>query len=208
MLPLYPVRRRLAQSQHTKEAEAESAEWYALAAIIIAISILLSVNHEDIVTFCEPLTRKIRHWPAGWLIPVVLLVVVSFPPLMGHESQSFSSCSRTRLTKAVIGILCGLVWGLWVGFAILAAGTFLGEMGLWVAFKWCCQGRAAKFEKKNSLYSSLTQLIRERTFMFVLILRFSAIPGHIVTAVSASAGANYWLYLVAAFLTLPSVCSF
>lgn len=39
--------------------------------------------------------------------------------------------------------------------------------------------------------------------MFVLILRFSAIPGHIVTAVSASAGANYWSYLAAAFLTLP-----
>lgn len=42
-----------------------------------------------------------------------------------------------------------------------------------------------------------------QTFMFVLILRFSAIPGHIVTAVSASAGANYWSYLAAAFLTLP-----
>lgn len=43
--------------------------------------------------------------------------------------------------------------------------------------------------------------------MFVLILRFSAIPGHIVTAVSASAGANYWSYLAAAFLTLPKQLS-
>jgi len=37
----------------------------------------------------------------------------------------------------------------------------------------------------------------------VLILRFSAIPGHIVTAVSASAGANFVSYSAAAFLTLP-----
>ena len=29
----------------------------------------------------------------------------------------------------IVAILCGLVWGLWVGFAIVAAGTFLGEVG-------------------------------------------------------------------------------
>lgn len=95
------------------------------------------------------------------------------------------------------------MWGIGQGFAILAAGTFIGEIALWFSFKTCCQGRAAKFEKKNKLYSSLTQLIREKTFMFVLILRFSAVPGHITTAVSASANANFWSYLLAAFLTLP-----
>lgn len=39
--------------------------------------------------------------------------------------------------------------------------------------------------------------------MFVLILRFSAVPGHIVTAVSASAGAHFGSYCAAAILTLP-----
>jgi uncharacterized membrane protein YdjX (TVP38/TMEM64 family) len=36
------------------------------------------------------------------------------PQLFGHE---------------IVAILCGVVWGLWVGFAIVAAGTFLGELG-------------------------------------------------------------------------------
>jgi hypothetical protein len=36
------------------------------------------------------------------------------PQLFGHE---------------IIAILCGVVWGLWIGFAIVAAGTFLGELG-------------------------------------------------------------------------------
>ncbi|ORY32238.1 hypothetical protein BCR39DRAFT_464782, partial [Naematelia encephala] len=135
----------------------------------------------------------VRDWPAGWLIPVVFLIIVSFPPLFGHE---------------IIGILCGLVWGLGVGFAILAAGTFFGEVATWIAFKWFCTARAAKFEKKNKLYASLTQTIREKSFMFVLVLRFSAVPGHITTAVSASAGANFWQYLAAAFLTLPCALCF
>ncbi|KAL1410402.1 hypothetical protein Q8F55_004412 [Vanrija albida] len=163
-------------------------KWYALAIIIITISALVSAKHTTIVNFCQPVTRRIREWPAGWLIPIVLLVIVSFPPLVGHE---------------IIGILCGLVWGLGEGFGILCAGTFFGELATWVAFKWWCTARAQKFEKKNRLYASLTQLIREKSFTFVLILRFSAVPGHIVTAVSASAGAHFGSYCAAALLTLP-----
>jgi hypothetical protein len=29
----------------------------------------------------------------------------------------------------IVGVLCGVVWGLGIGFAIVAAGTFLGEVG-------------------------------------------------------------------------------
>ncbi|RXK39777.1 hypothetical protein M231_02970 [Tremella mesenterica] len=163
-------------------------KWYALAVIIISLTVLLSAKHESIVDFLKPVTQKIRSWPMGWLVPLALLVVVSFPPLLGHE---------------LIGVLCGLVWGLGIGFGILAAGTFLGEIAVWVAFKWFCTARANKFERKNKLYASLTQLIREKSFMFVLVLRFSAVPGHITTAVSASAGASFVAYLAAAFLTLP-----
>lgn len=171
-----------------RAAQRHMYKWYAILIIAGTLTALITAKHDAVVDFCRPITEKIRSWPAGWLVPIAILVIVSFPPLVGHE---------------IIGILCGLVWGLWVGFAILAAGTFVGEIATWVAFKWCCQTRAAKFEKKNRLYAALTQLIREKSFMFVLILRFSAVPGHITTAVSASAGANFWSYLLAAFLTLP-----
>ncbi|WVQ70908.1 hypothetical protein IAR50_000433 [Cryptococcus sp. DSM 104548] len=166
-------------------------KWYAIVLIIAVLTALITAKHDSIVDFMRPLCNRIKNWPGGFLIPIAALVVLSFPPLAGHERPF------------IVGVLCGLVWGLWVGFAILAAGTFLGEIATWIAFKWCCQARATKFEKKNKLYSSLTQLIREKSFMFVLILRFSAVPGHITTAVSASAGANFWSYLLAAFLTLP-----
>jgi uncharacterized membrane protein YdjX (TVP38/TMEM64 family) len=122
-------------------------EWYALAIIILALTALLSAKHEDIVKFLAPFTKRIRAWPGGFLVPFVFLIVVSFPPLMGHESEC---CNGQRMKELsaheppVIGIICGLVWGLGVGFAILAAGTFVGEICLWVAFKWWCTARAAK----------------------------------------------------------------
>jgi uncharacterized membrane protein YdjX (TVP38/TMEM64 family) len=63
----------------------------------------------------RPASEKIRDIPAGFIIPVVILIVISFPPLFGHE---------------IIALLCGVVYGLWIGFAIVAAGTFLGESKL------------------------------------------------------------------------------
>ena len=31
--------------------------------------------------------------------------------------------------QEIVAILCGDVWGVWVGFGIVAAGTILGELG-------------------------------------------------------------------------------
>ena len=45
---------------------------------------------------------------------ITLVECLSRPQLFGHE---------------IVAVLCGLVWGLWVGFAIVSAGTFLGEVG-------------------------------------------------------------------------------
>jgi uncharacterized membrane protein YdjX (TVP38/TMEM64 family) len=63
------------------------------------------------------------------MIPIVILVVLSFPPLIGHE---------------LLAIVIGVVWDIGIGFVILATGTFLGELATWFAFKGMCTGRAAK----------------------------------------------------------------
>ena len=49
------------------------------------------------------------------MIPIVILIVISFPPLFGHE---------------IVALLCGVVYGLWIGFGVVAAGTFIGESKL------------------------------------------------------------------------------
>lgn len=104
-------------------------KWYAILLVVVVISAVIGIKHDVIVHKIHPYARHLRHMPAGWLIPIALLVIVSFPPLVGHE---------------IIGILIGLVWGLWRGFGILCAGTFLGELATWYAFKGCCSGRAEK----------------------------------------------------------------
>lgn len=49
----------------------------------------------------------------GWLIPAGILIVISFPPLFGHE---------------LILLFIGIIYGDWRGFVIAAVGTLIGEI--------------------------------------------------------------------------------
>jgi len=166
-------------------------EWlwyYVIAIILIAITALITIFHHQIVDKLTPTAQRVKSIPGGWAIPIVLLFIISFPPLFGHE---------------IVAILCGVVWGLWIGFAIVAAGTFLGELGNFYAFKYCCRARGEKFERTNMQYGCLARVVREGGFRIALIARFSAIPGHFTTAVFATCGMNVLTFALAAILSSP-----
>lgn len=115
--------------------------------------------------------------PAGWTIPIAVLVVISFPPLFGHE---------------IVAVLVGIIWvrpsprpsrpipslpltppspprktqhqGLWIGFGIVAAGTFLGEMANFFTFKYWFRAHAERLEEKDVAYACLAQAVRDGGF--------------------------------------------
>ncbi|KAL4250920.1 Golgi apparatus membrane protein TVP38 [Abortiporus biennis] len=163
--------------------------WYYIIGIIVTVCVILfTVYHKQIVNFLQPAANYIHDLPVGWLIPIAIFFVISFPPLFGHE---------------ILAILCGLVWGLWVGFGIVAAGTFLGELGNFYAFKYCCSARGEKLEKNDISYGCLARVVREGGFKIALIARYSAIPGHFTTAVFSTCGMSVWTFSIAAILSLP-----
>lgn len=110
-----------------------AAAWHILSILILVATVIITIKHDEVVAVSQyliaqpdtstdappqklrPFSEKVRDLPAGWLIPVAILFVISFPPLFGHE---------------IIALLCGVVYGLWIGFAIVAAGTFIGESKL------------------------------------------------------------------------------
>ncbi|TFK38388.1 hypothetical protein BDQ12DRAFT_110733 [Crucibulum laeve] len=166
-------------------------EWlwyYVLLVVILVITALVSIYHTQIVTWLTPATQWLHGLKLGWLVPIGILFVISFPPLFGHE---------------IVAILCGLVWGLWIGFGIVAAGTFLGEVGNFYAFKYCCRARGEKAERTNISYACLAKVVRDGGFKIALIARLSAIPGHFTTGVFSTCGMNIFVFSIAAILSLP-----
>ncbi|KAF7536094.1 hypothetical protein G7054_g4820 [Neopestalotiopsis clavispora] len=162
--------------------------WHILMIVICVFTALITIYHDKVVEVLRPFSEKVRDVPAGWLIPIVILIVISFPPLFGHE---------------IIGLLCGVVYGLWIGFAIVAAGTFLGEVGTWFAFKKALRSKAEKLERTNLNYAALARVTRDSGFWMVFIIRFSIVPSHFSTAVFSTCDVRFWHFCVATFLTLP-----
>ncbi len=97
----------------------------------------------------------------------------------------------------IVAILCGVVWGLWIGFAIVAAGTLLGELGNFYAFRYLLTKKGEKLERTSLKYAALAKLIRRGGYLvrnlnsycvcqnlisilikIPTVVRFSAIPGH------------------------------
>ncbi|EMD33347.1 hypothetical protein CERSUDRAFT_117966 [Gelatoporia subvermispora B] len=170
--------------------------WFSKEMIIRSIIIIVSVGfalmftvfRTQIANWLQPAANSIHKLPAGWLIPIAIMIILSFPPLFGQE---------------IIAIMCGLVWGLWVGFAIIAAGTLLGELISFLVFRYACATRGPKYEQKNIQYACLARVVRKGGFLIVLVMRYSAIPSHFTTAVFSACGIPLWSFCVAAVLSLP-----
>ncbi|KZT40246.1 hypothetical protein SISSUDRAFT_956423, partial [Sistotremastrum suecicum HHB10207 ss-3] len=156
--------------------------------VLTVLTILIAVEHKQIEDWLRPAANWMRSLKFGWLIPVAILFVISFPPLFGHE---------------IVAVLCGNVWGLWEGFGIVALGTLLGEVGNFYAFRYMCRARAEKLERDVWWYACLARTVREGGFIIAIVARLSAIPGHFTTAVFATAGMNIFVFLVAAILSSP-----
>ncbi|KAB5592156.1 Golgi apparatus membrane protein TVP38 [Ceratobasidium theobromae] len=162
--------------------------WYIGLVVVVALTVLMTLYHKEIVHWLKPAANWMHQFQVGWLIPIVVLFIISFPPLFGHE---------------IVAVLCGVVWGLWIGFAIVCAGTLLGEIGNFYAFRYCLRGRAIKMEKKNPSYACLARVVRDGGLLVAFVVRLSVIPGHFTTAVFSTCGMNIWIFTLAAFLSLP-----
>ncbi|KAL0573863.1 hypothetical protein V5O48_008080 [Marasmius crinis-equi] len=162
--------------------------YYVILTVILVITALVTIFHKQIVEALTPVTKLLHDHSWGWIVPIAVLFVISFPPLFGHE---------------IVAILCGLVWGLWIGFGIVAAGTFFGEVGNFYAFKYCCSSRGEKLERTKLSYACLAKVVRDGGFKIALIVRLSAIPGHFTTAVFSTCGMGIFTFSLAAILSMP-----
>ncbi|WVF68958.1 hypothetical protein IAT40_003732 [Kwoniella sp. CBS 6097] len=162
--------------------------WYILFVLIVVVVALMAFFHHSIINWLSPFVKKLREIKAGFVIPVAILFVLSFPPLFGNE---------------IVMVLVGLVWGLGKGFAIVAVGVFLGETALFLLFKHWCRHRAERMTRKSLNYACLSEAIREGGFLMAWIVRLSVIPTHYSTAVLAVCGLKTWQFILALILALP-----
>jgi hypothetical protein len=122
----------------------------------VGLSIALSRYHHDITSALKPYAEAWSSSTWAWIVPVLLLIIVSFPPLIGHE---------------IIILVVGMIWNLSIGFAIAAGGTFVGELATYFAFKYWFRARARKLEEKHVLYACLAIMMRQGGLLWLIVVR-------------------------------------
>ncbi|GAA5971024.1 hypothetical protein JCM11641_004114 [Rhodosporidiobolus odoratus] len=162
--------------------------WWIVGIILCVAVGLISYYRDTIVEKFEPHKDDIVNLPASWVIPIAVLVILSFPPLGGHE---------------IVLLVVGLIWGVWVGFAIACAGTLIGEILCFYLFKYLLTSKAASIEQESVFYACIARLMRSGGLWIIIVVRFSAIPGHVVTAIQSTVGMSVWIYAIAVIISLP-----
>lgn len=168
-------------------------KYWVILLVVVAFVVVVTIEHHQIVNWLRPKAEQLQDLPAGWLIPVRaelidsdadkvgILFIISFPPLFGHE---------------IVAVLLGLIYGLWIGFAICCAGTLLGELGNWFLFRYALRNKAKARETTDVTYASMARVIHDGGFKVVLYARLSAIPGHLTTPLFAVSDMSLFVFTV------------
>ncbi|KAF7361363.1 hypothetical protein MSAN_01169000 [Mycena sanguinolenta] len=109
-----------------KKSTKQKIQFFAIAAVLITAVILFSVYHTQIITGLEPVTDWLHDTKLGPLVPIALLIILSFPPLFGHE---------------LVAMLAGVAWDFPEACLIVSIGTLLGEVANFFVFKHACSAR-------------------------------------------------------------------
>ncbi|KAF7354302.1 hypothetical protein MVEN_01118500 [Mycena venus] len=112
------------------------------------------------------------------------MIILSFPPY-------------------ILSVLCGVAFQFATGCFVDALGTILGEVANYFVFKYACGARGRKLEENNIEYGALAHVVRQGGFWIVLIMRYSAIPGHLLTPIFSTVGVPFLVFLGAAILSVP-----
>ena len=97
----------------------------------MSITIVTLVLYNQIVDLLRPAGDWMKAHPPAWLIPIAVLIIMSFPPVSTNKSmmRNYSHANHPQLFgHEFVAIICGLVYGIGIGFAIVTAGTLLGEL--------------------------------------------------------------------------------
>jgi len=168
----------------------EMIKTYLVVGFVVAAVVLSTVYEKPLVKTLQPFGRTLHNWSVGWLIPIGVLIILSFPPLFGSE---------------VVQLLCGLIWGPYYGLALTIIGTFTGELILFLVYKHVCFKRSQRVEKENIEYACFAHAVREGGWFMATAARWSLLPTHFATAIFSVCGMTLWTFIVSYILSAPQL---
>ncbi|KAL6309559.1 Golgi apparatus membrane protein TVP38 [Sparassis latifolia] len=162
--------------------------WVSLATIFVVI------GPDRIGQAFYDLAHKINQLPFGWLIIAGLLVIESFPPVMGHT---------TTVT------LCGYAYGM-KGFYIAAGGSLAGACFAFAVLRLLFRERLRRWSASNQKWIALETVVGAKGLPLITLVRASPFPpwGWAHAMFASVDTVALWQFFLASFVLFPKFALF
>ncbi|KAG8624908.1 hypothetical protein KVT40_006659 [Elsinoe batatas] len=133
-----------------------------LAAIVLFIvSLLFLIYNEKIFASLVPLVKTWRTSPVGWLILWLMVLAVSFPPMIGY-----STCFT----------LGGFVFGVWKGWLIVASATVVGSTASFLVSRYFIKDYVTRLTARDTRFKALSHVIEKDGLKLLVMIRLCPLP--------------------------------
>ncbi|CAG7848449.1 Golgi apparatus membrane protein TVP38 [Serendipita indica DSM 11827] len=151
----------------------------------------LVIGPDTIFQYFFDLSQVLRKMEYGWLILASLIVVASFPPMVGFT---------TLLSIA------GFAWGV-RGFLLALPAALVGAGLSFLSMRFLFKARLHKLQQSNRHWRALDQVVAAKGLPLIILIRFSPLPPWVYSnALFASiTSVKFWQFMVANLFLSPKI---
>jgi len=165
--------------------------WFVILVVVALVSAFFIIGPDKIAQTLYDLSQRLAELRFGWLILGAVLVITSFPPLVGY----FTTVS-----------LCGFAYGL-QGFFIAAPAAVFGSALVFIVLRLAFMRKIRSWTAENDKWQALERVIKSRGLPLIILIRLSPIPPWVyANALFASIEAvSLWQFMFATTCLLPKI---
>ncbi|TRM59308.1 hypothetical protein BD626DRAFT_508875 [Schizophyllum amplum] len=158
------------------------------AAIITAFIVL---KPSRIAQWFYDRATDLSHLRFGWLAIGAVMVVISFPPLVGHTTAT---------------TLCGFAYGM-KGFTIAAAASLVGSGLVFFTLRLLFSRRLKGWASQNDKWQALESVVRAKGLPLIILIRVSPFPPWVYsnTLFASIEPVKLWQFLLATCFVFPKL---
>lgn len=168
-------------------------KWMLLggSTVLVTFMTCFAIFHEQILSWMVKVSTEYAQLKLGWLYLILLLFLVSFPPLIGYSA---------------ISTFTGMAYGFPWGWPILAAGTLFGSFLSFLTFRYILRERAVALAHKNIKFMAFSHTLEQDRFTLLWLIRLCPLPYSLSNAALSSVpSVQPWRFFVATGLTTPKL---
>jgi len=134
--------------------------WLVALFYVCLVALVIVVTPSRIAQYLYDRARMLAQFRFGWLVLALAIIIISFPPLLGHT---------TLVT------LCGFAYGI-RGVLIALPASVVGSAIVFTLLRLIFHKRLRNWSARNQKWQALEAVVREKGLPLIILIRVSPFP--------------------------------